>query len=202
MAHKVLIIFFLFWSLFEGPTSFANTSSVLEQKPKKWSLLFYGGMATRGPLHELIRFGPPELVSDSIIVAAANRKTGEWGKTVDLELEFQIGKHVESGGPFQLNSVFIIRWKRTPWERLFQSSFAFGNGLSFASQPPEIERTDGRKGSKLLYYISLEFLFPLPVEANNLNAFIRVHHRSGVFGLLDDSRAGSDFLTLGMRYDL
>jgi hypothetical protein len=93
-----------------------------------------------------------------------------------------------------------FRWSLLPWDRYVKSSFLFANGLSYASEIPAMERV-GAGVSKSLYTIALEFEFQIP-GAENWGVVIRLHHRSGIFGLMTQVNQGSNYLCLGVRYRL
>ena len=81
-------------------------------------------------------------------------------------------------------------------------SFGAGAGLSYALGNPSYE-----DGSTLdpgrRYRLQLLALFELEWRMrgfDNLSLITRVHHRSGVYGLIAPQRVGSNFLALGVRY--
>ncbi len=80
-------------------------------------------------------------------------------------------------------------------------SVSLGNGLSYATDIPEIESAYLSKNSRLLYHLVFEFTFGLEPRKSDstYEALLRLHHRSGFFGLFDGVVGGSDFLCLGLR---
>ena len=81
-------------------------------------------------------------------------------------------------------------------------NFGAGAGLSYALGNPSYE-----DGSKLdpgrRYRLLLLALFELEWRMrgfDNLSLITRVHHRSGVYGLIAPQHVGSNFLALGVRY--
>ncbi|MCG5530360.1 hypothetical protein LRD18_05665 [Halorhodospira halochloris] len=123
-----------------------------------------------------------------------------WG--FDFFTEAQAVKHSGKQSHYELNAVLIARWSRTPWDAFIDTSFAFGEGLSWASEPPPLEprgtRDDSEESVQLLNYLLFELEAGPP--QSNWRAFTRIHHRSGVFGLFGGIRGGSNFLGLGLRY--
>ena len=97
--------------------------------------------------------------------------------------------------------MFTLRWLPFPWDRYLDTSFAFGNGFSFATADPELEIIDYDKNetSQWLYYILVELAFQVPRQLQ-WDLFVRIHHRSSVFGLIKNVHAGSNFVGLGLRY--
>lgn len=80
--------------------------------------------------------------------------------------------------------------------------FGIGMGLSYAFSKPTYEdgpADDPNKRYRFQNYNSYE------IEVSHLKlsnwAFVgRVHHRSGIYGLIAPRKVGSNFLTLGVRY--
>jgi hypothetical protein len=81
-------------------------------------------------------------------------------------------------------------------------NFGAGAGLSYALGTPSYE--DGSTIDPGRHY-RLQFLGLFELEwrmreFDNLSVISRVHHRSGVYGLIAPSHVGSNFLALGVRY--
>lgn len=77
-----------------------------------------------------------------------------------------------------------------------------GLGFSYALGRPSYE--DGPKGHPEKRYrfqnfniYELEWSLP---DASRLALVTRIHHRSGMYGIIAPSRVGSNFLTLGLRF--
>ena len=94
-------------------------------------------------------------------------------------------------------------------------SFAFGEGVSLTSQNPTMENK--RKGFYLdtglfqfqaiesrnfLNYVMVELDYRVWDTSYNPRIFVRIHHRSGVFGLLcpPDPACGSNFISYGVKF--
>jgi hypothetical protein len=81
-------------------------------------------------------------------------------------------------------------------------NFAAGAGLSYAFGTPSYE--DGPKADLgRRYRLQLLALFELEWRLRGLKDIsltTRVHHRSGVYGLIAPQRVGSNFLAVGIRY--
>lgn len=106
------------------------------------------------------------------------------------------------------NLFFTLRWLPFPWDRHLDTSVAVGEGLSYATRVPAVERDLHGEvvgldspTSKLLNYLMLEVAFGLPSHPRwDLN--VRLHHRSGAFGLFNDVHGGSNTVCVGLRYKL
>lgn len=104
----------------------------------------------------------------------------------------------------------LFRWQSLPWDHWVDTSLALGNGLSLATEVPALEEAfhPDTGSTRLLYHIvvEVEFARGMPLGARGRHwldpwaTFVRVHHRSGVFGLFDGVDGGSNTLALGLRY--
>lgn len=106
------------------------------------------------------------------------------------------------GGQHNLE-VDIAYMVRTPYHEWSGLRFRGGGGLgpSLALGRPSAE--DGpddhpEKRSRLQNYIALELEIS-GGEADGAALVLRVHHRSGAYGLVAPNGVGSNFLTLGLR---
>jgi hypothetical protein len=77
-----------------------------------------------------------------------------------------------------------------------------GTGLSYAIGKPTYE--DGPKSDlERRYRLQLLVLFELEWKLRNMDALTlatRIHHRSGLYGLIAPPLVGSNFITMGLRY--
>ena len=81
-------------------------------------------------------------------------------------------------------------------------NFMAGGGLSYALGTPSYEdgsRLDPGRRYRLQFLGLFELEWHLRKFAN-LSLITRVHHRSGVYGLIAPQHVGSNFLALGIRY--
>jgi hypothetical protein len=122
----------------------------------------------------------------------------DWGPHMRWELEGQVLKHFGEQEHVELVASINVRWVTFPWNRYLDTSFAFGGGLSQATQVPVLERRDpdSSEAAALLHYLMVEAAFGLPGSPWSMVA--RLHHRSGIFGLF--SHSGSNLVEFGLRY--
>ena len=118
------------------------------------------------------------------------------------------GLHLEAGGQaayyfgdqhyWELDAVPVqLRWRRFPWNNRVATSAAFGIGLSYTTELPEIEVQLEGESSRLLIYWVAEVTAGLPGRSWALS--LRLHHRSVAYGLMGDE-GGMNALGLGLRW--
>ncbi|NCO61618.1 MAG: hypothetical protein COZ70_06620 [Deltaproteobacteria bacterium CG_4_8_14_3_um_filter_51_11] len=117
-----------------------------------------------------------------------------------------------SGSHFhwETNLALVGRWHKFPWNRYLQTSLSLGDGISYAAKLPPYEvdphgQLHGEEHAqvhtaRVLNYLLIELSVTRP-EIAPWSVFFRIHHRSGIFGLIDNVDLGSDFVCLGVRYD-
>lgn len=122
------------------------------------------------------------------------RELGEWRRGTIWEAEAQAYRHWGRQSLWEGNLAVAVRWTRFPWDSVVDTSVAFGQGVSLASERPPVEKNT----REFLHYMHVEVEFSPPTN-DRLGVVGRVHHRSGAFGLYGVA-GGSNFLNLGLRY--
>lgn len=79
----------------------------------------------------------------------------------------------------------------------------WSNGLSYALEPPNYEygvgRVRGVDTVQFQYYMGLEAEYMDP-RWERASVFLRLHHRSGIYGLISPSKTGSNIIGFGVRF--
>lgn len=107
-----------------------------------------------------------------------------------------------SGSIWEINPFVMARWNKFPWNDTIRTTFGLGGGLSYASNIPsiEIDSTDPDGDyHNLLHYIAVEATFALPSH-KDWQLVYRLHHRSGVFGLMGAENEGNTAVEFGLRH--
>lgn len=166
----------------------------------KWFVSLYGGQFSNTALNEIVRFGT-DFEDSYVYVLSAGKQLGVYKNTIGYEIEGQVGVHSGDQDHVEANCAFTLRWLPFIWDKYVDTSFAFGNGLSYASKDPPLEEreSDDKKTNQWQYYISVEMAFALP-QKPQWELFLRIHHRSSVFGLIGGVSSGSNFVGPGIRY--
>lgn len=174
-------------------------SSGAEEKNDRFASLYVGQFSNTA-LNEIVRFGV-DFEGTYVYVLSLGREMGRWKDKLALELEGQLGAYSGAQSHLEANGAVTLRWLTFPWDRWLDTSFAFGNGLSYASKDPPLEVREGNEGrsAQLMYYILVEMAFAVPHHPD-WEVFTRIHHRSSVFGLIDGLFTASNFAGLGLRY--
>ncbi|MEW5774737.1 MAG: hypothetical protein AB1916_14565 [Thermodesulfobacteriota bacterium] len=149
-------------------------------------------------------FIPPLEMEDHYLAGISlGRELVPLGQVFVVEAELYGAHH---WGPFrgdsqayqELAGLGLLRWREMPWDRSLDTSIAFGLGVSGVTEDPEHERRINGSTDQVLCAMALEFTAALPSLPEWELAF-RVHHRSGVWGLIGDVKGGSNYLTLGLK---
>jgi hypothetical protein len=110
-------------------------------------------------------------------------------------------KHYGLANNAEIGAAYMLK---TPDLRLglLGVNFGAGTGLSYAlSDPAYDDSPDNEPGRH--YRMQLLALFEIEwrlTGLDNLSVITRVHHRSGVYGLIAPKHVGSNFLAAGVRY--
>ena len=161
-----------------------------------WYITLLGGQYSSSKLLEIP--AKVELEDSDTLGLSVSKEFAQWLKHMRWEGELQVIKHFGEQDHWEFVGSVNLRWVTFPWNSYVPTTFAFGEGLSMATDIPDLERRDpsNSEPAALLNYILLELTFALPNSSWSVVA--RVHHRSGVWGLFGHS--GSNVLAAGIRY--
>lgn len=175
---------------------FNNTAAAGDQ----WFASIYAGQYSDTALNEIVRFST-QFETSHVYVLSLGKELGVFKDKIGMELEGQVGWHSGMQSHNEINMSFTLRWLPFFWDRYLDTSFAFGNGVSYASDDPELEirESDDEETNQWLYYILVEMAFVVP-NYEQCDIFVRIHHRSSVFGAIEGVVAGSNFVGAGVRY--
>jgi hypothetical protein len=175
---------------------FVNTSTAGDQ----WFTVVYTGKYTDTALNEIIRFNT-RYKNSYVHVFSVGKEIGGFKDKIGMEIEGQLGWHSGVQDHCEFNLSYTLRWLPFFWDRYLDTSFAFGNGVSYATSEPELEirESNDKETNQWLYYILVELAFAVP-NYEQYDFFVRIHHRSSVFGAISGIVAGSNFVGAGLRY--
>jgi hypothetical protein len=120
---------------------------------------------------------------------------------VDLELDLSVADLFGRGNELEFGAIPEFRWKWFPWNNVVYTNVRVGPlGLSYTTglSVEESSDTTGNHTSRFLNLDVYEWTFA-PSEQSKWEGFIRNQHRSGIFGLINGVRGGSNYVNLGLR---
>jgi len=174
----------------------AEESTEETRSTNPWYVTVVGGVYSGSQLLEI----PARLdLKDSYTFGVSvSKQFAEWTRFIRFEGELQVLKHFGEQDNWEFTGSLNLRWVVFPWNRYIETTVALGEGLSWATQIPALEKADptNSDNAQLLNYILIEVTFAIPESPWSL--VTRIHHRSGVWGLFGHS--GSNILEAGIRY--
>ncbi len=164
-----------------------------------WSVFVYWGKWSDNEFGNII-LARAQTRDSHVSVAGGSRTVAEYNRYLLFETEFNAAKHFESQNHWAFNGALSARWMIFPWDGLVNSTLSFGVGPSYALESSDIEGETKEDTSRFLIYMVTELTFGPPGRrGSRWESFLRIHHRSGAFGLIRES-VGSNFITFGVRY--
>jgi hypothetical protein len=174
-----------------------------------WSILYYYGLTSTHTLGQTFKgeFTRAGEYIDTIEVAYTPQKTGKFLESLPSPLILQLAANVTyRNGPednydpiYEFDPYFILRWTYFPWNNYLDMTAAAAEGVSYDTSVPGIEKNSTDQTGHFLNYLMFETTFALP-KYPRLQAVLRIHHRSGAYGLYGYGNCGSNVLGLGIRY--
>lgn len=174
------------------------SGSVRAEETSEWAYTGYVGRITTVPAWHDILLNPDDLeFANAYLAALALSHPLRWYHegAVGLETEGQVVYNFGDQSHWEFNALLAMRWHRFPWNDSVATTLAFGAGLSWATEVPEVEVELEDSSEQLLIYWYLETTFAPP--GARWATILRLHHRSGGFGLLADD-GGMNALCLGV----
>jgi len=164
-----------------------------------FAVTLYAGRMTDSDAGETL-LGKADFVDAYVVVGALAWTFARFFENaLSFEVEGQVGKWFGDQHNWEFNLPVAVRWSKFPWDNYVATSLAYGVGPSYAASEPEeeIELNDSTK--KFLVYWFGELTLGPP--KSNWAASLRIHHRSGAFGLIEEQgRGGSNTIAVGVKY--
>ncbi len=178
-----------------------TASSVRAAEPGDWALTGYvGRITTVNAWHDIVtepnhlEFADAYLATLALSHTLARYRQGRLG----VEAEGQIVYNFGDQSQWEFNAALASRWYRFPWNDSVATTSAFGLGLSYATEVPELEVALEDSSEQLLIYWVWEMTFAPP--GARWAASIRLHHRSTGFGLMAED-GGMNAMAAGIRFE-
>jgi hypothetical protein len=179
-----------------GATLAPSRGAAQERAENPWFMTVVGGQYSGSQLLE-IPIGL-DLQDSYTFGVSVSKQFAQWTRFMRWEGELQVLKHFGEQEHWEFTGSVNLRWVVFPWNRWVETSLALGEGLSWATEIPKLEKADptNSDNSQLLNYILLEITFAVPESPWSF--VTRIHHRSGVWGVF--GHAGSNIIEAGIRY--
>ncbi|MEW6646708.1 MAG: hypothetical protein AB1450_05880 [Pseudomonadota bacterium] len=175
----------------------APTGRAEAAQQQDWFAHAYAARFTHKPFLDTLRLQAD--MDDSWLKAAGvGHRFADPAPHLQLEWELQAAQHSGLQHHTEFNALGIVRIHRFAWDTTLRNSVAFGLGVSYAAAEPILEKTYGNT-ERTLVYMLFEVTAATP-HTPDWNLFLRIHHRSGAFGLVADDVDGSNFIGLGLRH--
>jgi hypothetical protein len=161
-----------------------------------YSLFVYGGLATRD---RLVGFYNLDTVDTQMLAAGVTARLHRFNFGLEIEGEAGLARRFGQDDLWEGWIAAGVRWRDFPWNHIVKTTFGFAfAGLSYTTQvPPHETEYHDNKRSKLLYFLAPELTFALP-EHPEVALMLRLHHRSGAYGVFPEGAA--NFVTAGLRF--
>ena len=180
----------------------AAASSPAAEIASPHTLTFYSGRISSEATWQHVLVKPfSDNYTDSYLLAAAyTRAVREYlDGALRMEYEVNVAYNFGEQDHWELNvAPLTLRWQRFPWSNLLHTTVAFGLGLSYAFDFPEVEYRLENDTQQLLLFWQLE-LTAGPRDGP-WSAVIRLHHRSPGWGIMGVADGGMNAPSIGFRY--
>jgi hypothetical protein len=164
---------------------------------------FYTGRISSEETWEDVLLKPySDNYTDAYLVTAAYSRAYRESHEGALRTEFEVNATYNFGEQdhWELNFAPItLRWQRFPWSEQLRTSVAFGVGLSYAFDFPQVEYELENDTQQLLIFWLLEITAG-PREGP-WSAVMRLHHRSPAWGAMGVADGGMNAPSIGFRYE-
>ena len=129
-----------------------------------------------------------------------NSAFGSYGDNLTVEAEIGLSDRFGKENLGEVWTALYLRYDGFQWNDKVYTTLALDTGVSMLTDTSkfELSRDSGGQSSELLHYLGPEVTFADP-DNKDLEWVFRLHHRSGVFGVIDGVRAGSTFASVGVR---
>lgn len=172
--------------------------SAVGSEQYEYALNIYGAKMTGNNWEEFVTESDKlDFVDSKMLVVALSKRLGPYRPRLNYEMEGQVVKHFGIQDHWEFNALGIMRWEPFWWDRLIDTSAAFGLGASYATEKPEAEIIIEGDTQRTMVYWMMELSLNLPYW-ENVDLISRIHHRSEAFGLIADE-GGSNSLAVGLK---
>lgn len=189
-----------------GPAAAWSPGDLFAPCEGSCAVTIYGGNYVENSLGQVLVTSPEVpltwnyATNDHIVATSISRTTAWFWHHWTLEPEVGMAQRFGRQSATEVWGAFFFRYHGFPWDHKVLTTLAVSTGLNWASDITEVEkeRAHDGKGSQLMHYFAPELTFADPAHPN-VELVFRMHHRSGVFGLVSDAWGGAQYGTVGLR---
>jgi hypothetical protein len=174
-----------------------------------WSLMLYYGRTVDASLLEILQFHPPakseyiqsvELAHTLPVTDALRQLLRPLVSVTQIAGNLTLRHNHHQSTIYEFDPYLIFRWSLFPWQAYLNTSLGFGEGVSYTTGIPNSERRKHVqfKRKHFLNYLLFEATFAAPHDPR-WQLVVRIHHRSGAFGLYAKKDVSNAF-GIGIRY--
>lgn len=203
---KTITTFALLSLTFSNAFAEEPTPSLYDQHP--WSLMYYWGQTMNDPLVGLFAGDynrwPEHIQSVELAkTLTPDNPVRRFFSPIVGVVQLAGNTTVRSGSDqhtiYEFDPYLLFRWSNLPWNHVVNTSFAIGEGVSYDSSVPAIEKRNNDNTKRLLNYLAFEATFAAPSHPE-WQFVAKIHHRSGAYGLYHAGNTGSNDIGVGIRY--
>lgn len=160
----------------------------------------YAGSAVRTNVQDIFftPIGPTgwDFDGGGIVAGAASRRIVTFFDSFDLEIEVGVGQRFGNMRETEGWAAIYGRWTNFPWNKIIYTTLAVSSGPNYATGVSDFERRND--GTRLQNFFSPELTFALP-DQRDKQLVIRLHHRSGAYGVVSNAGSGATYISGGFR---
>lgn len=197
LKHLFKILFPLFIGLifFSSEIIYGETPEDANSE-NQFDVSYYKGKGVSNTFGSLFTEEWRYIDSEIQVVSLAYHLDGKI-QQITFEAEGQVAKHEGIQDHWETNT--LLNTRLTFFEDGLPIGISYGQGLSYAFGTPIIEQEATTKSNRLLNYFQLEMTFGLISLPYYPRIVLRIHHRSGVFGVYCEGTCGSNIPVIGVR---
>jgi hypothetical protein len=137
-----------------------------------------------------------------IVGGAVSRRIATVFSLIDIEGELGTAKRYGDQNEAEFWGAFYVRWTAFPWNNFVYTTLGLSTGLNYATGISDFEKAHSElnppAGTHIQHYFSPELTFALP-EHKERQLVVRLHHRSGAYGVVSGAMSGATYIVVGVR---